>query len=176
MAGADGVRASMPQQRKECAEAGRGICAVHGTSCCRWCASQLPGPARQVPRLVEAFARTMAQLVPMVCETGARSIECLKWGHFFHTAIRMHQGPAGADGVRASCPPKSRHVPRQFCAPSRCWSRHLLAPRPNCCRWCERQLPVAAQGMCGGWSRHPRGPWRSCCRWCARQPNVASSV
>ena len=107
--------------------------------------------ARHVPRLFEVSARTMSKLQPMVCEAGARSIECLKLGHFFRTAIRMHQGPAGADGVRASC-------------------------LPNCCRWCARQLPVAARGMCGGWSRHPRGPWRSCCRWCARQPNVASSV
>ena len=74
-------------------------CAVYGTSCCRWCASQLPAPARQVPRLVEASARTMAQLVPMVCETGARSIDCLKWGHFFQTGNRMHHGPAGANDV-----------------------------------------------------------------------------
>ena len=37
------------------------------------------------------------------------------------------------------------------------------------CRWCARQLPAAAQGMCIGWSRHLHGPWRSCYRWCARQ-------
>ena len=87
----------------------------------------------------------------MVCEAGARSIECLKWGHFFHTAIRMHRGPAGADGVRGSCPPKSRHVRRQFCAPSRCWSRHLLAP--SACPEasgrgiCSHDGPAAADGV-----------------------------
>ena len=183
-AGADGVRARRPQLSQACPEAvlrtkSRRVKASARTmsQLLRMeCEPATCSSARHVPRQLEVSARTMSKLLPMVCEAGARSIECLKWGHFFHTAIRMHQGSSGADGVRASCSPKSRHVPRQFCAPSRCWSRHLLAPWPNCCRWCARQLPVAAQGMCGGWSRHPRGPWCSCCRWCARQPNVASSV
>lgn len=68
--------------------------------------------ARNVPRLVEASARSMVpvaangvratfpdQLVPMVCETGARSIDCLKWGHFFQTGSRMQHGPVGANDV-----------------------------------------------------------------------------
>ena len=53
--------------------------------------------ARHVRRLVKASAQTMAQLLLMVCETGSCSIECLKWGHFFQTARRLHLGPTGAD-------------------------------------------------------------------------------
>ena len=55
--------------------------------------------ARHVRRLVKASAQTMAQLLLMVCEIGSRSIKCLKWGHFFQTARRLHLGPTGADHV-----------------------------------------------------------------------------
>ena len=55
--------------------------------------------ASHVCRLVKASAQTMAQLLLMVCETGSRSIECLKWGHFFQIARRLHLGPIGADHV-----------------------------------------------------------------------------
>ena len=45
--------------------------------------------ATHVRRLIMASAQTMVQLLLMVCETGSRSIECLKWGHFFQTARRL---------------------------------------------------------------------------------------
>ena len=63
------------------------------------CETAACSSARHVRRLVKASVRTMAQLLPVVCETTERSIECLKWGHFFHTASRQHHGPAGADDV-----------------------------------------------------------------------------
>ena len=49
--------------------------------------------ARHVCRLVRASAQTMAQLLLMVCETGSRSIECLKWGHFFSNSQALASRP-----------------------------------------------------------------------------------
>ena len=63
------------------------------------CKTAVCSRARHVRRLVKPSAQTMAQLLLMVCETGSRSIECLKWGHFFQTARHLHLGPTGVDHV-----------------------------------------------------------------------------
>ena len=102
----------------------------------------------------------------MVCETGSRSIECLKWGHLFQTARRLHLGPTGAEHVWAK-----RSQLSQAClgAVLRTKLRYLLVRWLNWCWGCARLYTTASPGMCRGWSGHlgaPRHVWR---RWCASQ-------
>ena len=113
-------------------------------------------------------------------------------GTLFSKASRLHQGPAGADDVRARRPQliyACAEVARGIC------SHHGPAAadgegasrlaRPGMCRgiWRtkDQMMPMvceisdcSSQGMCRGWSRHLGTPRRGWCRWCARQHAAAA--
>ena len=140
--------------------------------------------------LVEASARTMAQLLPMVSEPA-----CPAKRGMCHLAP---QGPADADGMRDFRLQQPRHVPRpvEISGRTKAWLVPMVCE--PACRSSARNVPrlveasarsmvpVAANGVrtsfpaqpgrCRGLSRLPGGPCKSYCRWCARQVPVASSV